>query len=113
MERDLLTLRHDSHEPQLKELSVTDLTFIHDLTVDGQMRVCERMLADRTPEETARAARRARTLSPLAATPDLPPVAHPLGRVAASTLSTAARTRQVTPSPADPAACGTYSEDRA
>lgn len=63
-----------------------DLDSFHGLTVDGQMRVLERMLADRTPEEAARAKRRAQTLSPLAAAPDLPPVDHPLDRSAASTF---------------------------
>jgi len=64
-----------------------DLDSFHGLTVDSQMRVLERMLADRTPEETARAARRGQTLSPLVTAPDLPPVAHPLERVVASTHS--------------------------
>jgi hypothetical protein len=63
-----------------------DLDSFHGLTVDGQMRVLERRLADRTPEEAARAERRAKTLSPLAATPGLPLAAHPLERVVASTL---------------------------
>lgn len=61
-----------------------DLDSFHGLTVDSQMRVLERMLADRTPEETERAERRAKTLSPLITTPDLPPAAYPLGRVVVS-----------------------------
>jgi hypothetical protein len=63
-----------------------DLDSFHGLTVDGQMQVLERMLADRTPDEAARAALRAKTLSPLVTTPT-PSAALPPERVVASTLS--------------------------
>lgn len=72
-----------------------------------------RQFADRRADERARAERYARPLSPLVAAPDLPPVAHPLERAAASTLSTATRSGQVTPSPADTAARGDLIEDLA
>lgn len=61
-----------------------DLDSFHLLTVDGQMRVLEQMLADRRDDERARAERYARTFSPLVTTPVLPPAAKPLERVVAS-----------------------------
>lgn len=64
-----------------------DLDSFSLLTIEGQMKVCDRMLADRTPSESARAARRAKTLSPLTAAPVLPLAGNPPGRVAVSTLS--------------------------
>jgi len=74
----------------------------------------ETLRIKRDEEEQARAARLyARHFSTLTAAPALPPVDHPLDRAAVSTLSTATCSGQVTPSPADTAARGAYSEDRA
>jgi hypothetical protein len=63
-----------------------DFDSFHGLTVDGQMRVLERMLADRTPEEAARAELRAKTLLPLAVAPVPSLAGLPLDRATVSTL---------------------------
>lgn len=108
----MLALRHDRHEPQLEELSVSspaNFMDFPDWTPEQRVSVAlvETLRIKRSEEEQARAARfHARHFSTLAAAPDLPPVDHPMDRSAASTFSTATRSRQVTPSPADPAARG-------
>lgn len=65
-----------------------DLDSFHLLTVDGQMRVLERMLADREADKQARAQRFAKPLSPLATATGLPPVLSPERAVASTSSET-------------------------
>jgi len=97
MERDVLALRHDGHEPQLEALPVTDLIAFASLPLDDLMREIECMLATKQAATSAREARTpvvraipfaaGKPLSTLDSAPVLPPVATPPGRAAVSTFS--------------------------
>ncbi|KZC17049.1 hypothetical protein RHOFW510R12_01355 [Rhodanobacter sp. FW510-R12] len=87
---------------------MTDLTEFATLPLPELTAELERMLAN---HHAPRRHYAERTTSTLTAAPALLPVDHPLDRAAVSTSSTATRSGQDDPSPADPAVRGTYSEE--
>ena len=120
MELDVLALRHDRYEPQLEELPVSSpANFMDcpDWTPEQRVAVAlvETLRIKRSEDEQARAARfHARNSStPATAGPSRDAAGDfiPLDRAVAGTPSTAAHFGQVTPSPADTAVRGFYSEE--
>jgi hypothetical protein len=90
-----------------------DLTEFARLPLDELTAELERMLANYHAPRHSYAARTLSPPAPAATSRDAAADFSPLDRAGAGTFSTAVRSGQVIPLPADPAACGTYSEETA